>query len=87
VEGILRDRLANGVTSWRTRLEQPVRDDHPWRQPADRDRRRGAGEQEAALRRLRLGPDQERQAAQDHPAERSITRLIAKNLHTGIAGS
>ena len=29
VERVLRDRLPDGVTGWRARLEQPVRDDHP----------------------------------------------------------
>jgi len=64
-----------------------VGDDHPPRQSADADRRRGAGQQQAPLRQRRLGPDQERQAAQVHPPERNITRLIAKNLHAGVAGS
>ena len=87
VKRILRDGLPDGVTGRCARLEQPVRDDHPPRQPADPDRRRGAGQQEAPLRRRRLRPDQERQAAQVHPPERNITRLIAKNVHTGVAGS
>jgi hypothetical protein len=86
VKRVLRDSLADGVPGWCTRLEQPVRDDHPPRQPADTDRRRGDGQQQAPLRRRRLGPDQERQAAQVHPPERNITRLIAKNLDTGVAG-
>jgi hypothetical protein len=64
-----------------------MRDDHPPRQPADPDLRRGAGQQQAPLRRRRLGPDQERQATQVHPPERNITRLIGKNLHTSVAGS
>jgi hypothetical protein len=59
VKRVLRDSLPDGVPGWCTRLEQPVRDDHPPRQPA----------------------------AQVHPPERNITRLIAKNLHTGVAGS
>jgi len=73
------------VPGWCARLEQPVRDDHLPRQPADADRGRGAGQQQAPLRRRRFGPDQERQAAQVHPPERNITRLIAKNLDTGVA--
>jgi hypothetical protein len=48
---------------------------------------RGVGQQQAPLRGRRLRPDQERQAAQVHPPERNITRLTAKNLHTGVAGS
>jgi hypothetical protein len=39
VKDILRDGLPDGVTGWRTRFEQPVRDDHPRRQPADPDGR------------------------------------------------
>src|SRR6185503_16012922 len=84
VKRILRDGLPDGVTGWCARLEQPVRDDHPPRQPADPHRRRGAGQQQALLRGRRLGPDQERQAAQVHPPVRNITRLIAKNLHSGV---
>ena len=87
VKRILRDGLPDGVTGRRARLEQPVRDDHPPRQPADPDRYRGAREHKAPLRRRRLRSDQERQAAQVHPPERNITRLIAKNLHTGVAAS
>ena len=64
-----------------------MRDDHPPRQPADPDRRRGAGQQEAPFRRRRLRPDQERQAAQVHPPKRNITWLIAKNVHTRVACS
>jgi hypothetical protein len=86
VKRILRDGLPDRMTGWRARLKQPMRDDHPPRKPADPDRRRSAGQQQAPLRR-RLGPDQERQATQVHPPERNITRLIAKNLHTGVAGS
>jgi hypothetical protein len=87
VKRILRDGLPDGVTGWRTRFKQPMRHDHPSRHPADPDRRRGAGQEEAPLRRRRLRPDQERQAAQVHPPERNITRLIAKNLYAGVAGS
>ena len=87
VKRILCDGLSDGVTGWCARLEQPMRDDHPPRKPTDPDRRRGAGQQQAPLRRRRLRPDQERQAAQVHPPERNITRLIAKNLHTGVADS
>src|SRR6266568_7249853 len=87
VKRILCDGLPDGVTGWCARLEQPMRDDHPPRQPPDPDRRRGGGQQQAPLRRRRLRPDQERQAAQVHPPERNITRLIAENLHTGVAGS
>ena len=87
VKRILRDGLPDGVTGWRARLEQPMRHNHPPRQPADPDRHRDAGQQEAPLRRRRLRPDQERQAAQVHPPERNITRLITKNLHTSVAGS
>jgi hypothetical protein len=87
VKRIVRDDLPDGVTGWCARLEQPMRDDHPPRQPADPDRHRGAGQQEAPLRRRRFRPDQERQAAQVHPPERNITRLIAKNVHTRVAYS
>jgi len=64
-----------------------MRDAHPPRQPADTDRRRGAGQEQAPFHRRRLGPDQERQASQVHPPERNIARLIAKNVYTGVAGS
>jgi hypothetical protein len=37
VENILRDGLPDGVTGWSARLEQPMRDDHPPRKPADPD--------------------------------------------------
>ena len=84
VERVLRDGLPDGVTGWCARLEQPVRDDHPPRQPADPHRRRAARQQQAPFRGRRLGPDQERQAAQVHPTERNITRLIAENLQTGV---
>ncbi len=84
---ILRDSLADGVTTWCARFEQPMRDDHPPRQPADPDRHRGAGQQEAPLRRRWFRPDQERQAAQVHPPQRNIARLIAKNAHTRVARS
>ena len=87
VKRILRDGPPGSVTGWRARLEQPVRDDHPPRNPADPDRHRGARQQIAPLRRRRLGPDQERQATQDHSPERNITRLTAQNLHTRIANS
>ena len=87
VKRVLGDGLPDGVTSWCARLEQPVRDNHPPREPADRHGHRGVGQQQAPLRGRRLGPDQERQAAQVHPPERNIARLIAKNLHTGVAGS
>ena len=87
VKRILRDGLPDGVTGWCARLEQPMRDDHPPRQPADPDRHRGTGQQQAPLRGRRLRPDQERQAAQVHPPERNIARLIAKNVHTRVARS
>jgi hypothetical protein len=87
VKRILGDGLPDSVTRWCARLEQTMRDDHPSRHPADPDRRRGAGQEEAPLRRQRLRPDQERQAAQVHPPERNISWLIAKNLHAGVAGS
>ena len=64
-----------------------MRDDHPPGKPADLDRRRAAGQQKAPLRRGRLGPDEERQSTKTHPPERNITRHVAKNLDTGVAGS
>ena len=77
VKRILRDGLPDGVTGWCARLEQPMRDDHPPRQPADPDRRRGAGQQQAPLRGRRLrtrsgtagraGPPAR---AEHHPAHR-----------------
>ncbi len=85
VKGILRDGLPDGVAGWPARLEQPVRDDHPPRQPADPDRHRGGGQQEAPLSGRRLRPDQERQAPQVHRPERNIARLIAKSAHTRVA--
>ena len=84
-ENVLRDFLPDGVTGGCALFEQPVRDDHPPRRPPDRDRCRGAGQQEAPLRRRRLRPDQERQAAQVHPPERDIARLAAKNIHARVA--
>ena len=84
-EDIIRDDLPDGVTGRCARLEQPVRDNHPPRRPADPDRRRGAGQQEASLRRRRLRPDQERQAAKVHPPERNAAGLIAKNTDTRVA--
>jgi hypothetical protein len=68
------------------RLEQPVRDDHPPGGPADRDRRRGGGQQEARLGRRRLRPDQERQAAQLDPAERDVARRVAEDVQAGVTG-
>ena len=87
VKHILRDGLPDCVTAWRARLEQPVRNDHPPRHPADSDRYRNSGQQEAPLRRRRLRPDQERQVAQIHPPERNIARLIAENAQTRVARS
>jgi hypothetical protein len=77
VEHVIRDRLPGGEVDPRARFEQPVRDDHPRRQPAHRDRHRVAGQQEAPLRARLLGPDLKRQPAQAHPAERRLTRLLA----------
>ncbi len=37
VKNILRDGLPDGVTGGCARLEQPMRDDHPPRRPADPD--------------------------------------------------
>jgi len=85
VKNVLRNSPADRVTGWCARLKQPMRDNHPPRQPADLNRRRGAGQQEAPLCRRRFRPDQERQAAQVHPPERNIARLITENLHTGVA--
>ena len=85
VENVLRDRLPDRVAGRPARLEQPVRHDHPRRQPADRDRRRGARQQEAPLPGRRLRPDQERQPPQVHPAERNIARLVAEDVHAGVA--
>src|SRR5262249_12012416 len=87
VKNIPRDGLPDGVASWRARLEQPVRDDHPPRRPADPNRHRAAGQHEASLCRRRLRPDQERQAAKGHPPERNTARLIAKNTYTRVADS
>ena len=87
VKCILRNGLPDGVTGRRARLEKPVRDDNPLRQPADLDRSRRTGLQETPLRGRRLRPDQERQAAHVHPPERNVARLSAKNVHTPIACS
>src|SRR5215471_16977397 len=87
VERVLRNGLPDTMTSRCTWLKEAMRNDHPPCEPADPDRCRDIGQQQAPLRRRRLGPDQERQAAQVHPPERNITRLVAKNLHTGVAGS
>jgi hypothetical protein len=51
VENIVRDGPPDRVTGWRARLEQPMRDDHPPRHPVDPHPHRGAGQQEAPLRR------------------------------------
>jgi hypothetical protein len=85
MERVLGDGLPDAMTGRRDRLEQPVRDDHPPRQPADPGRHRDAGQQEAPFRGRRLRPDQERQAAQVHPPERDITRLRAENLRARVA--
>jgi hypothetical protein len=65
----------------RTEMD-PARHRPPGRVVDDGDMRPVAG---APVRKRRLRPDQERQAAQVHPPERNIARLIVKNLYTGIA--
>ena len=87
VKRVVRDGLPDGMTGRRARLEQPVRDDHPPRhRPIPTDV--GApGRRKHRSADARLGPNQERQATQVHPAERNIARLITQNLHTGVAGS
>ncbi len=86
VEAVLGDRLPDRVAGRPARLEQPVRDDHPRRQAADRDRDRGGGQQEARTGRRRLRPDQERQAAQLCPAEGDVAGFVTEDVEAGVAG-
>ena len=85
VEHVVGDGRSDAVPCRSTGLQQPVRDDHPPRRPADLDRDRRCRYDEAPLLRRSVGADQERQAAKLHPAQRQVACRVLEGVDARVA--